>query len=63
MAEAKDDFITPPGRRPFKTAKQLGIAREARDAITSVLGMLERGELIYAANENLYFPRHKHGQP
>ena len=52
MAEAKENSITPPGRRPFKAAKQLGITPEARDAVTSLLRMLERGELVYAANES-----------
>jgi hypothetical protein len=52
MVGAGDNPITSPCRRRFKTAEQLQVPQEVRDAITSVLGMLERGEMIYATDEN-----------
>ena len=52
MAKADDDPTTPPRVQWFKSAEQLQIPPKLRDAVTSVLAMLERKELVYAPDEN-----------
>jgi hypothetical protein len=52
MAGAGADPTTPLGVWWPKTADELGIEDEVYDAITTILGSLKRGELVYATDEN-----------
>jgi hypothetical protein len=51
LAEDNGDPTASPSEQPFKTAKQLGIPRKVRDALTDRLEMLKRGELVHATRD------------